>query len=540
MGKIIIAVLILINFFYCYSQTSDSTAIQKHINYVVDKIWSTIGFPLQKPSVELIQSEINPADARSLAYYEPIEKKIYITKGAYNLCMSIGEEALAGLLAHEMGHYYYKHISYFNSIGKLITNFQRKFLPPEFEVAKSCEAEADFFAVYRCLLANYDISSAFPKIIDTVYKIFNVPEDNVIYLSKTQRKEIVYKAFSIIDSLTPLYELAYLLYIVGKYKESAEIYDFISDYFFKTWDTYLNAGLNYLLLLYDYYNGKFLYPFQLGVNKIIKSRIVDLSLKSITLPSSEFDRKVFISLKESAELRLLKAIDLFPQSSLIQCYLACFYHICGDTNNALGIINNIVKPENDIETFVYFLTISIVNSYDLVSANQYLNIAANLEYKLYGDSSVTHYNRLALNQPDSLVNFKPQAQSYLVTGGQQIISYENILQITPFNLQSLPTKKVSFQSSNFSAPISYELYVGPNFVAYSFGDSKFVVTKDNYDLPSGLGVKIGSSIETLKKTYGYPPSRVITSMDSYFFIYNDFKIAFKIKDKKIAGWFIFN
>ena len=174
------------SFFVCYvysQQLSDETLYK-----VYDDIVYAIGNNSPRPPVlSLKNTERNPAS------YHPGKKTITLENKVLEVCYSFGKDslnALAYILAHELGHHYRGHgwvtqfasLDFSNEIEKKKESDQQKV---------DDETEADIYAGFYAHIAGYNALSVADKFLDKIYMEYDLSDSLPNYPTLTQRKKVV-------------------------------------------------------------------------------------------------------------------------------------------------------------------------------------------------------------------------------------------------------------------------------------------------------------------------------------------------------------
>ena len=165
------------------------------IKTVFDQLVTAYGSA--KPAPELTFMKVNP-NPETPAFYT--NKTIKVDLQFYKLCQTFGKDSLNALsvvISHELAHYYYEHdfcsdfafairhkSVQFSSGLKLINKNQKVIY----------ETQADDKGLFYAAIAGYDPFEIQPKILDAIYKFYQLKEVNEGYPSKTERKAIAQNA----------------------------------------------------------------------------------------------------------------------------------------------------------------------------------------------------------------------------------------------------------------------------------------------------------------------------------------------------------
>ncbi|MFM7079613.1 MAG: M48 family metalloprotease, partial [Bacteroidota bacterium] len=127
-----------------------------------------------------------------VAYFSP-NNTITFEKSAFDVCKSLGSDslnAIAYILAHELGHHYRDHF-WIKEAGSAYASLE---IGKSLRDAKSSfdqvrEADADEFACYHTIIAGYNLSDPGP-LLKALYKEYELPEEMPNYPSLSDRISI--------------------------------------------------------------------------------------------------------------------------------------------------------------------------------------------------------------------------------------------------------------------------------------------------------------------------------------------------------------
>lgn len=556
--------LIIIYLFYShylYSQSYKTFEEEKqHIQSVTDRIWQTIDFPFPKPKIILNKLHVDTSNIdnffRTTACRVPKTDSIYIGIDIYDICMTIGEEALAVILSHEIGHYINNHTDYATVSGYIISPKESDFIKSkikkgDFDQLKGPETQADIFAAFHCYSAGYDISSAMPKILEKIYEYCKTPKKSLYYIPLNERQTIAKNARDKLIELIPLFEAAVYLKLIGKPSISTYCFDLIIENNYITWEIYNNAGVCYTQYYLQWLNWanendkrlnkdiennkKFIYPLILELNSML-TKLEDLP--AINTKSHPFGNEISgssegVEIFGKAELRFDKAMNMFQKSAILFINLACYFEIEG--NNQLARSYAVFAEDIANDTFTRDLSYVIKG---IIFCSEKDTIAAKEEFNKAKNSILAKYNLMILNGENT---FKS-----IVTSSNNDIK-EKIADIDLLNFNN----KLEFNSSHFTKNKTDSLTVFTSYgneykamkIEFNHGSKKGIVliieTKDIYKDSTSRGVKINNSSKMVFERYGSPENIQVNSGYEYM-VYEKLGIIFRIKSGIVASWMLFN
>ncbi|MEM9526074.1 MAG: hypothetical protein AAGA31_05655 [Bacteroidota bacterium] len=240
---------------------------------------------------------------------------------AYDVCASLGEEgdiALAGILGHELIHYYEKHEwegGFIDLVGKSGSDSDRSLdrsVKEDNFALKKDEIEADYLGGFLAHLAGYPATNIMPKVLQGIYDAYELPEEMSKYPPLRERQRIATETYAKLVRLVDVFEMGNMLVALRKYDAAAYYYQYlIND--FQGREVYNNVGVAYTMAALPMFkpeSTKYLYPVEL-----------DLSSRLATQT-----RSVGVD-RETREYYLEEAIWHFRQAGLL------------DVNYAVGMVN---------------------------------------------------------------------------------------------------------------------------------------------------------------------------------------------------------
>ena len=224
---------------FSFSQQLSPVTAKKVFEEIIVAIGNTNPRP---PSLIFQNTDYNPAS------YSPKKKNIKIENKVLEICYSFGIDslnALAYILAHELGHHYRSHgwetsyasLDFSNEIDKKLDSSQKRI---------DAETEADIFAGFYAHLAGYDALSVANKFLTKIYESYDLPENLSNYPTLDERKKIIQKNQEDFEKLKDIFDLGNLAMVTGNYAYAQEIFHHILNHGFTSREIYNNLGLCYV------------------------------------------------------------------------------------------------------------------------------------------------------------------------------------------------------------------------------------------------------------------------------------------------------
>jgi hypothetical protein len=500
---------------------------QQYIEKVASKIWTTITQPFRFPEIICFQEDGTSADA----FYCPDKNQIYFGSNLYDICMEVGEEALAAIVAHEMGHFFYHHSFAYSASGYALSSKESD-ISSELDVAASeeLEAQADIFAAMKCYNAGYDITEAMPKVLQKVYENNASPKKLSGYMPLSRRMEVADKAHKIFVDILPLYNAATYLYLLGEYRVAGDIFTYIGEDY-TSWEVYVNAALCYALEAIDYMKPerkKYIFPFQMQSNSNI-SAIHDFAQRGM----GGRDDDIIDYMLEKAENRMNTALDKNPEVFGSQLTMAGIMYY----RNKIAVANTHAEEayrlaENNTNKALALTAKGIIMVTDRKDnvARQAFDSAVS-----YGGLTITSLNKCIFNGSDCSDFF---GRINEIQGSpEEICSEEPYLLMYDRNKNWNDTTSVAeLDELIFFEDLNDECRLMK--IENQNGSVVLLETGDNYKDSTARGIKKGSSQDLVLEKYG-KPTFIRAHGDGEYLIYKNTEIGFKIVEGDVASWMIF-
>ncbi len=206
---------------------------------VFDRLVAARGaYAVPPPEFSLVSSK------RSGAYCTA--QTIVLEEAAFDVCAALGQDAeaaLAGLLAHELIHYYAGHAdgSPLGLVNSTIntTGGRRR------AGATDAEREADYLGGFLAHMAGFPTVEVMPRVLEGIYRVYDLPEELTDYPSLPERKALAERSFAQMQQLVAVFDMAGVLTALERYGEAATYYTYLLREF-QSREVYNNTGVLYL------------------------------------------------------------------------------------------------------------------------------------------------------------------------------------------------------------------------------------------------------------------------------------------------------
>ncbi len=335
--KSVAFLLVVIIGFSAQAQKNETLQIQSVFNQLV----TAYGSPKSAPELVFMKAEPKPTIPALYA-----NKKVMIDLQLYRLCQTFGKDSLNALsvvISHELAHYYYEHdfcsdfafairhkSVQFSSGLKLINKNQKVIY----------ETQADDKGLFYAAIAGYEPFEIQPKILDAIYKFYQLKEVNEGYPSKTERKAIAQNALVKSQKLYTTFQDALIAKEKKEYDKAVALFETVNQDF-PSRENYNNIGVIKTLKALDLklssleenkFPNRFLYPLETDN----KSR-----LERENTRSTGDDNGTITTLLKSAQKDFEKAISLDPNYTKAYINLACVFDLLDNPEAAIGKIKEL-------------------------------------------------------------------------------------------------------------------------------------------------------------------------------------------------------
>ncbi len=497
----------------------------KVANAVFEKLVEARGdFRMKRPTLTFSNAE------RRVAAAKPKKAEILLELKAYEICTSFGADslsALASLLAHELIHYYEKH-DWTNHFAKNHSDFQTGQTLKNLNEGLKLETQADYLGGFLAYSAGYPVHAIMPQFLSKVYAEYGLPDKISGYPSLWERKKMAQKSAEKLQDLVKLYDMANTFIVLEQYKNAKIYLDEVARVY-QSREIYNNLGVAACHAAMKYMDGnelKYAFPLELDSETRLQK-----SLRG--------------SANEEAKQKLLKEAWLYFEQ-------------------AIQLDENYVAPLLNIACVFTFL-----KNYE--DANYYLSKATK---KCVGDehlkskSDILVLKGILASQQDN----KEAARDFFQQSADQnnLLASTNLKILLGTELEAKPVSaKAQMEPSIDGIDIDQfvkKLYQG-DFTAdkiidvdkeivfgiKGFENSNLAVHMEqetgNYTIIQSLsplaqdaelaGIKKGSSLEEVYKTFHYEDRRIESRNGSYLVFYKNNLVIELNPANEVKSWSVF-
>ena len=509
----------IIFFFLILIFTNHSAQKYNWVNQVFNNIIDIVNNPgLKKPRL-IINKNV------TIANYNSKSKEIHLDIRTLEICREFDDDSvdcLAFILGHEIMHHYMQHgfiqdnqgnfndLSFMESLQNFSTLSSKRL---------EMEVEADFKGGFYTYLAGYNSLQVAPKVLDTIYKRFEIPNSEK-YPSLKERKEITYNQLEKIETLKNIYNSSIFSTVYGNFKFAINGFEKILEEGFVTKEILNNVGVLYLKEALKTLNNEdiLLYPFEFDTETRLN---YETTRGGIQFANQDYIRKLIENAIDY--LNQASKFDFFYQSPKIN--LICAYSILAESNREDSQSFN-----QNLDLFELYLS-----SVGQINESIFFLLNGILEFqKKNNDKAISFFKKSALQN-----NYKAKINL-------EIIDSTYTAQIESFSNKKL---KYNIDGINLNS-ILYNFYYDSSFTNIKIGEINLIIKKlENSDIfilkNNGEGlvfqqlknenigfeknIKVGISTEDLENFFDFPPIIFNTTRESYYFYKID-NVIFKIKN----------
>ncbi len=491
---------------------------------------------------------------KAVAYMNGKKRIVGLEVAAYEICRKFGKDslnAMASLLGHELTHYYEKHIwgkKFYSAYGSLDVAVDIRNLSGAEAQRKAQETQSDYLGGFLAHSAGYNTFGIMGRVIDEVYRVYDLPDEIPNYPSKADRKKLAEESDRQLKELIQYYETANLLLLSGMYEDADRYYEKVLSVF-QGREVYNNAGVNASMaalkcILYDK-KVDYAYPFELDA----ESRIMTEDRGNFGFANKE---DYFFS----------KALDYFERAEALDrnysaAYInqAAVYSLMKKQRHADFFADQALEiAEANKEVYsqekAYILKGIIAHQAgNAANAKRFLNKALSLNSDsrlakinlavVEGKSNLDVINtmgvRTKINSDDDSESIDVSSPG--VSGARKTelidgLSLNAFAQTMDFDFYQVIDDEMEYGRKDMNnAKIMMNMSMDEPEEHYAI----FGMTGKNYTGETKLGIKLGDDYKKVVQAYG-SPSRTIASRNGFFLMYDRQRIIFTVRKSKVVSW----
>lgn len=349
--------------FSCLS-FAQSNNTKKQVQFVFDQLISVYGSAKSAPKLIVQKKRINPILP---ANYTTLNgPKIQIDEALYKVCQTFGKDSLnvlAIVVSHELTHYFNDHkfcsdYAYAN-FKKKNPNLKIAVSEASLSARKDKETEADIKGFFFAAAAGFKPFGLQEKLIDNIYKAYNLSDIQKGYPSRQERKQLAKGAEDKAKELFGYFQEGLKAMEEKKYDDAIISFDKANS-FIPYRENFNNMGvartikalkLKVITSEEKHYPDRFLYPVEVDNT----SRLNDNYRVRGVEDSNQEQMNLLL---KSAQKDFEKAISLDSKYTKSYINLACVFSLLNNPEAAIGKIKELPKEEQETPGALRILAIA--------------------------------------------------------------------------------------------------------------------------------------------------------------------------------------
>ncbi|MBB4080084.1 tetratricopeptide (TPR) repeat protein [Lewinella aquimaris] len=467
--------------------------------------------------------------------------QVILEEAAYDVCTSFGpdaEAALAGMLAHEIVHYYAGHTDGGTAIG----------LVGDAGAAQQ-ETEADYLGGFLAYLAGFPVANVMPRVLEAVYTAYDLPDALAGYPTLSERMALSERTFRETQQLITVFDMANVLTALDRHAEAALYFDYLLQ-IFPSREMYNNAGLVYAraaLPLFQPATLTYVYPLELDLRSRLSGQtrgpVVDSLTRSFYLQTAgeHFERARLLDHDYAPALLNLASVHALLSASLL----------AGNPDS----LSREVAGDRRMEATLRAreadrLAIRHGQGVTAANARVMLGILASLNDER--DAAERHFSgaaesSLAVVNLSVLRNGKPPAATSGSRSGDFVME-ERIAGRSIADLRmEAGTPHQEIQVSRGSFPIRLAILPPPDehtsLLRHSANDGAqtlvVAATQFGYDGTTALEIAAGADRSAIVAEYGSPAYSLLT-VGGELLVYPESRLIFSLRDGVLTYWMVYS
>lgn len=465
------------------------------------------------------------------------EGYIAVNEKVYDLLASVDSgSGLAYVLGHELAHYYMRHgwIGNFanaftgNKVGMELS----RVLPPEQVTA--FEVQADYLGGLYSYLAGYDTLETASRTLDLLYRGFGIPVGGKQRPTLAERKEIATLARKQLAQLTPAFEAATVLMLLGRYDDAARFYDYLANAV-PSREFSGNSGVARIqaaIGLFGPAELRYVFPVELDM----ETRLRQTRTKTLTFQPDPVAQRT--ALLETAAENLEQSLALSPEYTTAHLNLATALALLGKTDDALEHADKaqrLAKRDKDQSTVANAV---IVRGIIRARSGDEAGARAEFASARPGNQRLAALNLAQLAGDPQPVRPEvriPEVAETIAGVAPESLLHPERLPGKEFVLRGIDNSRVTVRTDDRkNSP-----WRGMLIEQGSSGKLALLWAGPAYQGRTALGIVRGSASTALRNAYG-EPSRLFAVRQGSYMAYDRQGIMFIMNhDEHVTGWILF-
>ena len=219
-------------------------------------------------------------NTREIALFSPSSNQIAVGQDFIELARSFGKDSMnviAQIMSHELAHVLLEQSTIIKNIGSGYASkeFNKRLKKTHATLRDSLyERQADEYSFFYAQIAGYRTADLAPRILDSIYKQWNLKNRLNRYPTLAERKLIATTASKKMKILKELFDVAVVSNLSGNYNLAIDLFKFILEEDFDSREIHNNLGTAYLLKAInslDTLEYPYIFPVQIDLNTELDS-----------------------------------------------------------------------------------------------------------------------------------------------------------------------------------------------------------------------------------------------------------------------------
>jgi len=483
------------------------------------------------PRFRLVNSQ------RNVAWSDSEKAEIGLEEKAYDICTSFGADslnALAGILAHELTHYYEKH-GWTELFAADFSDIESSAAIARLDQHLPQETQADYLGGFLAYSAGYKTLEMMPRFLAKVYEVYGFEAVMPGYPTLADRQQMATASLKRCQELIHVFETANYLIALEQYGPAKVYYQYILKDF-QSREMYNNLGVATTLeamMLFSKKELRFAYPLELDAESRLKSGYrggqqgfgEDQAKRATLLKMAIGHFKTTIVLDEDYAVGYLNLANVY---ALLNEAIDAEYNArkamkiaekeglektVADAHVLLGIL---AAQESETDRAVAFFNQAITQGSSLGEVNKDI-------LQEQSNPSQTTSSSLSMARPDRIGELSLD---------QLVIDLQRE-RLTPSLLMEIDHRTTFARLDDEHSQVMIHLL--PYEEAYTF----LQITDQQYTGTTGKGITAGSSSKDILQAYG-EADRCVQLAQGEYLVYFKRKLLFVLDEKgQVCRWGVF-
>jgi tetratricopeptide (TPR) repeat protein len=473
---------------------------------------------------------------------------IILEEAAYDLCVEFGEDrdaALAGVLAHELIHYYAGHVYGKEALALITTGDSGSDFAANEGPLTAQESEADYRGGFLAYLAGYPLANLVPRFLDRLYETYALPQRLAGYPDLDERKALAERNHERLRELVAVFEMANVLTALERFGEAATYYEHLLRAF-PSREMHNNAGVVYARAALPFFPPttlQYVYPIELDLRSRLEGQTRGIGVDPAT-------RNFYL---EEARKHFVRAHLLDPDYVPALINLASTHALLAAslTEGGVDSLTRAIAADHHLEAALRAreairLADGTGDPVSAVNAHLLLGILAALDSE---ETRVFEHFARAESSPLYSANWSVFRHGRLppappAPASPPFVMQEQIGDRTLAELRSAPPASTSLLGSGSGRMKLSRLQIsdpGVILMRHSGGmgsDLTVAHLTREYSGASAMEISVGSTHKDILREYG-APAYGVTTLGGELLVYPESGIIFSLGGGAVSGWYLY-